>query len=76
MARGESSDLMMKIIDLDGKPIPAESTTQLLMNSSNELLAGFDKALEAKGLIEIDRFRFNAGDKTTGLDKKGGQKSW
>ena len=51
MARGESSDLMMKIIDLDGKPIPAESTTQLLMNSSNELLAGFDKALEAKGLI-------------------------
>jgi type VI protein secretion system component Hcp len=73
MARGESSDLMMKIIDLHGKPIPAESTTKLLMNSSNELLAGFDKALEAKGLIEIDRFRFNAGDKTTGLDQKGGQ---
>ena len=45
MARGESSDLMMKIIDEKGNLISAESSTQLLMNSSNDLLTGFRKAL-------------------------------
>jgi type VI protein secretion system component Hcp len=75
MARGESSDLMMKIIDEKGNLISAESSTQLLMNSSNDLLTGFRKALDNNALFEIDRFRFNAGSKDSDLDPKSGQRN-
>ena len=58
MAKGDSTDLMMKFV-LRGRPIAGESTTELISaeGKTNPLLKGFDPGC----YIEIDRFTFKAG---------------
>jgi type VI protein secretion system component Hcp len=58
MAQGESSDLIMKFV-LNGNPIQADSTTNLISTEGkeNELLTGFRQGY----MFEIDRFTFRAG---------------
>jgi type VI protein secretion system component Hcp len=57
MAKGESSDLIMKFNDELG-PIRAEGRTKLLtQNRSNQLIKGFEQDY----MFEIDRFSFQAG---------------
>jgi len=69
MAQGDSTDLLMKFV-LNGSPIPAETTTQLISSeqSSNPLLKGFRQG----SIIEIDRFTFQAG---TSDDEQGNDSS-
>lgn len=58
MATDAASDLMMKFV-LNGNPIAAESTAQLISSegSSNPLLNGFKQGF----MFEVDRFTFKAG---------------
>lgn len=56
--KGDSSDLIMKFV-LNGSPIAAESTTDVLSSqrSPNPLLKGFKQGY----MLEVDEFSFSAG---------------
>ena len=71
MAKGEHSDIIMKMV-LNGNPIPAEGITELVSSerSPNPLMKDFNPGY----MFEVERFSFRAGtvddEASVGKDKK------